>query len=104
MTYQPMVHYPNSYDFTRIIEFKHIHPVDVKRTTICFEYPKEYTSQEDERYYPVLTKESKETWRKYADLAMKYNVFPLGRVGEFKYYNMGEAVESALRAFNKISK
>jgi len=26
------------------------------------------------------------------------------RVGEFKYYNMSEAVESALRAFNDIAK
>lgn len=98
------VHYPNSYDFTRIIEFKHIHPVDIKRTTICFEYPKEYTTENDERYYPVLTKESKATWLKYADLAREYHVIPLGRVGEFKYYNMSEAVESALRAFNDIAK
>jgi UDP-galactopyranose mutase len=98
------VHYPNNYDFTRIIEFKHIHPVDVKRTTICFEYPKEYTTENDERYYPVLTKESKATWLKYADLAREYHVVPLGRVGEFRYYNMSEAVESALRAFNDIAK
>lgn len=61
-------------------------------------------SEADGRYYPVLIKESKELWRRYADLAKEYNIVLVGRVGEFKYYNMSEAVEHSLQVFNEITK
>jgi len=32
-----VVNYPNDYDFTRITEFKHIHPTEIKKTTILKE-------------------------------------------------------------------
>jgi UDP-galactopyranose mutase len=41
------INYPNDYDFTRITEFKHIHPVNVDKTTILKEYPKSYDPKTD---------------------------------------------------------
>ncbi len=52
----PTVNYPNDCDFTRITEFKHIHPVDTKRTVILKEYPKQYKTGKDMPYYPFFYK------------------------------------------------
>jgi UDP-galactopyranose mutase len=52
------VNYPNNYDFTRITEFKHIHPTKSDKTTILKEYPKEYVKGKDTPYYPIFTDEN----------------------------------------------
>jgi len=53
-----VVNYPNDYDFTRITEFKHMHPVESKKTVILKEYPKAYQVGSDVPYYPVILKQN----------------------------------------------
>jgi UDP-galactopyranose mutase len=54
-------------------------------------------------YYPVLTKESQEQYSKYQKLAMDVsNLFCCGRLGDFKYYNMDQALERALSVAEEI--
>lgn len=96
------VNYPNDYDFTRITEFKHIHPVDVNKTVILKEYPKQYKAGKDIPYYPVFTKENRELYNKYKELAEKFeNLVLVGRLAEYKYYDMDDIVKRALEIFKE---
>ncbi|MCX7641898.1 MAG: UDP-galactopyranose mutase [Elusimicrobiales bacterium] len=93
------VNYPNDYDFTRITEFKHIHPAKVSKTTIAYEYPKDYKRGE-EPYYPMFTDEGQKKYKKYNELASKYkNLIIVGRLADYKYYDMDDVIKRALEVF-----
>ncbi len=96
------VNYPNNYDFTRITEFKHIHPTGTKKTVILKEYPKPYELGKDIPYYPIFTKENQESYSKYKDLANNFdNVIFLGRLAEYRYYDMDDVIKRALEVFEE---
>lgn len=94
----PVVAYPKEAGFTRITEFKKLPPQDVKGTTYALEYPLPYQeSQKMEPYYPVLTEESQKQYAKYKALADRIpNLILCGRLADFKYYNMDQALQRAL--------
>jgi len=103
-SYQPsaVVNYPNNYDFTRIIEFKKLTQQNHRKTTIGIEYP----GNEGFMAYPVLDEKNKKLFQKYlkeAEKLKKQNIYFVGRLAEYKYYNMDEAVKSSLDLFNKIN-
>ena len=59
------VNYPNNYNFTRITEFKKIHPCKSARTTILKEIPQNYEVGKNEPYYPIFTDAAKSAHSKY---------------------------------------
>lgn len=94
------VNYPNDYDFTRITEFKHIHPAETKKTVILKEYPKAYKAGEDIPYYPIFTKDNQNLYNKYHELASEFkNLILLGRLAEYRYYDMDDIIKRALEVF-----
>ena len=96
------VNYPNDYDFTRITEFKHIHPTTSSKTTILKEYPLEYIKNKNTPYYPIFTSENQFRYNLYLQYASKFNnLILLGRLAEYKYYDMDDIVERALEVFKK---
>lgn len=97
-----VVNYPNDYDFTRITEFKHIHPVETKKTTILKEYPKSYTPDKDIPYYPIFTEEARESYLKYKKFAEGFdNLILVGRLAEYRYYDMDDVVKRAFEVFEE---
>ena len=57
-----------------------------------------------EPYYPVLTEESKEIYQRYLKNVKEYtNLFLCGRLADFQYYNMDQALEKALQVCSAIS-
>ncbi len=91
------VNYPNQYDFTRISEFKHIQPSESKDTVILKEYPLEHVHGENDPFYPAFDKESRERYEKYAKLLQQYKqIILVGRLAEYKYYDMDDVVARAL--------
>jgi len=97
------INYPNNYDFTRITEFKHFLPNNSKNTTVAFEYPEKYTNGLNEPYYPIPKEENHLVFKKYSKEADKLkNVFFVGRLAQYKYYNMDQTVLKALNFFEKI--
>ncbi len=95
-----VVNYPNDYDFTRITEFKHIHPVNTPKTVILKEYPQDYKRGKNTPYYPFFTKENQEKYNKYLEYAKQFkNLILVGRLAEYKYYDMDDIVERALEVF-----
>lgn len=100
----PVVAYPQEKYYTRITEYKKLPVQSHRGSSYAIEYSLPY--QEGQRmapYYPVLTKESQEQYSKYQKLAMDVpNLFCCGRLGDFKYYNMDQALERALSVAEEI--
>ncbi|MDY6267402.1 MAG: UDP-galactopyranose mutase [Selenomonadaceae bacterium] len=91
------VNYPNNYDFTRITEFRQIHPCESATTTILREYPQPYVRGENTAYYPIFTDEAKAAYAQYAEAAKAYpRLHLVGRLAEYRYYDMDDAVRRAL--------
>ena len=91
------VNYPNNYDYTRITEFKQIHPVKAERTTILKEYPQEYIPSVNVPCYPIFDMENQTKYQKYLeDSKQVENLVLLGRLAEYKYYDMDDVVSRVL--------
>lgn len=94
----PVVAYPQEKTFTRITEYNKL-PVQIgKGSSYAVEYPIPYCDGQDiEPYYPVLTENSQQKYIKYKKLADQIpNLIYCGRLADFKYYNMDQALERAL--------
>ena len=97
-----VVNYPNDFEFTRISEFKHLYRSKTKFTIIAKEFPKAFF-EGNIPYYPILSDENKRLFSKYENEAKKIkNLILLGRLANFKYINMDEAVLNALSTFEQI--
>lgn len=95
----PVVNYPNDYDFTRITEFKQLTWQEHKKTTIVKEFP----CADGEPYYPFPTKDCKAQFSLYEEeINKEEKVHFLGRLAQYRYYNMDAVVYEALRLFEKI--
>lgn len=93
--------------FTRITEFKHLTGQELQgRTTIMKEYPRAYTGAKDEiPYYAISNPENIALYEKYRGLTGKYSgLYLLGRLAEYKYYNMDAIVDGALVLADNIIK
>lgn len=91
------VAHPKAKGFTRITEYTKL-PVQtgLGRTVIAREYPVPYGSGV-EPYYPILTEGAQSLAGQYRALAEKVPSLHLcGRLAEFRYYNMDEAVWAAM--------
>ncbi len=100
----PVVAYPQEPGFTRITEYKKLPPQQGKGTVYAVETPLAYDGQGgNEPYYPVLTQESLRLKETYAALAARIpNLFCCGRLGDFRYYNMDQALSRALETARAI--
>jgi UDP-galactopyranose mutase len=87
-----------SVEFTRVIEHKHFENNESDKTWITFEYPTIYDPNITEPYYPVNDEENNSLYLKYKKDAekIKDKVLFGGRLGEYKYYDMHQVIESAL--------
>ena len=94
----PVVAYPQADGYTRITEYSKL-PVQKTngKTVIALEYPLPYEAGKTEPYYPIPTEKSKQLYEKYRSyLETIPNLILCGRLGDYKYYNMDQAIERAL--------
>lgn len=100
----PIVAYPQEIGYTRITEYKKLPVQQGAGSTYAVEYPVPYTPESNaEPYYPVLTAESQAQYSKYLKDAQKVkNLILCGRLADFKYYNMDQALERALTVFETV--
>lgn len=99
--YQPVgtVNYPNEHPYTRITEFKHLSGQTHSGTSIVREYPQ----AEGDPYYPIPRPENDLLYKKYQSLAEKESsVTFVGRLAQYRYYNMDQVVGAALALSKKI--
>jgi UDP-galactopyranose mutase len=99
--YQPVgtVNYPNRYDYTRITEFKHLTAQDHSGTSIVREYPR----AEGDPYYPIPRPDNEALYQKYKALAeAEPKTLFVGRLAQYRYYNMDQVVAAALKAVEPL--
>jgi UDP-galactopyranose mutase len=101
--YQPgsVVNYPESVvPYTRIVEYKHFLNQTSSDTIIV----KEYTTDVGEPYYPIPNKRNMDLYEKYKELTQDQSkVHFIGRLANYKYFNMDAAIRNALDYFeNKL--
>jgi UDP-galactopyranose mutase len=86
-------------NFTRIHEFKHLHPereYQREKTLIMREFSR-FASKKDEPYYPVNSAADREKLVKYREMIkLEKNTFFGGRLGSYQYLDMHMAIASAL--------
>ena len=89
--------------FTRTTEFRLLTGQDgIGATTQALEYPEPYVIGENDPYYPIPREDNREIYRKYKSEATKLRtVFFAGRLADYNYYNMDQAVACALSCFEK---
>jgi len=96
------VNYPgNEVPYTRIIEYKHFlnqqspHTITVGETT----------NDQGEPYYPVPNERNLSLYQKYKQMATqeeaKKQIYFVGRLANYKYFNMDQAIENALQFFDE---
>lgn len=100
----PVVAYPQEAGYTRITEYKKLPVQDGPGSSYAVEYPLPYKDGEAlEPYYPVLTSQSQKQYDKYKALADQLpNLLCCGRLADFKYYNMDQALEKALKTCDRF--
>jgi UDP-galactopyranose mutase len=99
--HQPVavVNYPQSHDYTRITEYKHLTGQRHPKTSITYEYP----CDGGDPYYPVPRPENAELFKLYENLALRTkDVWFVGRLATYRYYNMDQVVGQALATFRRI--
>ena len=88
--------------YTRIIEHKHFEYGTQTKTVITKEYPARW-KHGDEPYYPMNDEKNNALYEKYKELATKEDkVFFGGRLGMYKYYDMHNVIEEALKLSSKF--
>lgn len=101
--HQPVavVNYPQTEAYTRVTEFKHLTGQEHPKTSLTYEFP----SDEGDPYYPVPRAENAEIYKRYEKLAIaQQNVWFVGRLATYRYYNMDQVVGQALATFRRINK
>ena len=97
------INYPNNYDYTRSVEYKHVTKQISKSTTLSYEYP----LANGDPYYPVNTDKDKIKYQNYLHEARKYekvNLYMCGRLAEYTYINTDQAIKRAIELYEKINR
>lgn len=98
-----VVNYPCNYDFTRIHEYKHYLNDKSAKTVIAKEYSEFFEPGKNERYYPIPNEKTEKLYARYSEKAKFLpNIHFLGRLGDYKYYDMDKAIKRALELFESL--
>ena len=93
------VNYPNDHLYTRITEFKHLTGQQHPGTSIV----REYAQSEGDPYYPVPRPQNEVLFKRYEALAhQRSDVTFVGRLAQYRYYNMDQCVGAALKAAEEV--
>jgi UDP-galactopyranose mutase len=101
--HQPVavVNYPQTHEYTRVTEYKHLTGQTHAKTSLTYEFP----CEDGDPYYPVPRQENAELYKKYEQLALAaHDVWFAGRLATYRYYNMDQVVGQALSTFARINR
>lgn len=99
--------FSNSREFTRAVNYQLFYKLvgHGKSDLVAYEFAQEFVPGLNHRYYPVLTEQSKNSYREYSELLQRRypNVFSAGRLGDFRYYNMDQAIARGMQIGNLMA-
>ena len=98
------VNYTVSEDYTRITEFKHLTGQVCPATTIMKEYSRAYEDPSAQiPYYAIINEQNLAHYGRYRALVDPLpNFYPLGRLAEYRYYNMDVIIGRALALADEL--
>jgi UDP-galactopyranose mutase len=99
--FQPVgtVNYPNDHEYTRITEFRHLTGQQHTGTSIVREIP----GADGDPYYPIPNPASEALFKRYEALAeTESDVVFIGRLAQYRYYNMDQVVAAALSLTHRL--
>ena len=98
------VNYTVSEDYTRITEFKYLSGQLSDKTSIMKEYSCAYEDTKKQiPYYAIISDENNAHYQKYLRLTENLeNFYPIGRLAEYRYYNMDTIISRALELADKL--
>ncbi len=97
------VNYPCNYDFTRIHEYKYYLNEKTNNTVIAKEYSEAFKLGKNDRSYPIPDENNAMLYEKYLNEAKTLTkTYFLGRLGDYKYYDMDKAILRALQLFEEV--
>lgn len=96
-----VINFPDERPYTRTLEHKHLTGQIHSGTVVTTEFPQAHRPGQTEPYYPVPTRESRAQYQAYAALVqMEFpGMLLAGRLADYRYYNMDQAVNRALTLF-----
>lgn len=100
-THQPVgtINHPNEHGYTRVTEFKHLTGQVHETTSLVYEYPR----AEGEPFYPVPQAANADLFKRYEEEGERLNhVTFVGRLANYRYYNMDQVVGQALATFKRM--
>ncbi|WP_139653099.1 UDP-galactopyranose mutase [Raoultibacter phocaeensis] len=91
-------------DYTRITEFKYLTGQEHPKTTIMKEYSHPYDDPKTQiPYYAIINDENNAHYERYLKLTSGLcNFHPLGRLAEYRYYNMDVIIGRALALADEL--
>jgi UDP-galactopyranose mutase len=93
------VNFPNEHAYTRITEFKHLTGQQHAGTSIVREYP----CDGGDPYYPIPRPGNEALFKRYEALAeVEPHVHFIGRLAQYRYYNMDQVVGAALALADRL--
>ena len=92
------INYTTGEEFTRTTEYSWLTGQQIGLTTIATEFPKAFQSPKLQiPYYPIITEQNQAAYQRYLDMFRDVpQLIFLGRLAEFRYYDMDDIVERAL--------
>ena len=98
-----VVNYPGpEVPWTRIVEYKHLLNQESPHTVIV----KEVTNDDGPPFYPVPNERNQDLYKRFQELAAEEErtnkVYFVGRLANYKYFNMDQAILNALELMDRL--
>lgn len=102
-----VINYPADQKMTRICEYKKMTFQKSYKTTISKEYPGKFELDSkvfNKRYYPIINSKNLSLYNKYLSLLLPFKkVYCLGRLAQYKYFDMDDAIAEAFLLAKEIN-
>ncbi len=99
--FQPVgtVNFPQTEEFTRVSEYKHLTGQVHPQTSVTYEYP----TADGDPYYPIPRPENQALYKRYEALAdATPDTWFVGRLATYRYLNMDQVVGQSLATFARL--
>jgi UDP-galactopyranose mutase len=95
-----VINYPQTEEYTRVTEYKHLTGQVHPKTSVTYEYPTDV----GDPYYPIPRPENQTLYQLYRIAAQALrDTWLVGRLGSYQYLNMDQVVGQALATFERIN-
>jgi UDP-galactopyranose mutase len=99
------VNFTVSEEYTRTTEYTWLTGQDIGRSSVAEEYSRAYVDPDSQiPYYPIVSDENQEFYQRYLRLFDNLeNFHVLGRLAQYRYFNMDQVILQALELVDSLS-